>query len=177
MRRFSMFAAAIALATAVTLGATPARGQGVADAVTASLVDRFEVVSGNILTAAERIPEEHYGFAPTEDVRTVAEQFNHVAAANIAYCGGVHGSFPPGLSRSEASSKAAIVERLRNSREFCLGVYRDTRGDDLAGTVTAPGGANTRVAVLIQNVAHDNLHYGNIVTYMRLLGLVPPSSD
>ncbi len=151
--------------------------QSVADAVSAGLLDRFEVVSGYLLAAAERIPEEHYDYRPAEEVRTISEQFNHVAAAHLAYCAAVLGEPSPPAARGNAAGKDAIVERFRISRDFCLEAYRRPWGDALAEEIPVLGETQTRAWVLIQNATHDNSHYGNIVTYMRTLGLVPPSTD
>jgi uncharacterized damage-inducible protein DinB len=165
------------LGAALLLAAMPVHAQSASDAVTAGLLSRFETVSGNILTAAERVPEDRYSYRPTEEVRTMGELFLHVAQAHFGYCAAAGGEAVPASVRQPAASKAEIVERVRQSRDFCLQVYRRNWGDALAETLPLFGGTEDRATILIQNVAHDNLHYGNIVTYMRSIGLVPPSSD
>jgi uncharacterized damage-inducible protein DinB len=175
--RIPIVAPVVLSTVAMCISAATLSAQSVADAVSASLLDRFEVVSGNLLAAAEQIPEEHYDYRPADEVRTFAEQFNHVAAAHLAYCGAVLGESAPPGSMGNPGTKAEIVERFRISREFCLEAYRRPWGEALAETVPVLGDSDTRAGILIQNTAHDNSHYGNIVTYMRTLGLVPPSSQ
>ena len=160
---------------ATVLLSCPAHGQSLADAVSATMVDRFEVVSGNLLAAAERVPADQYGYRPTEDVRALGELFTHVTGAHYGYCAAVMGE--PAPRRAQPENREQIIEALRASRDFCLRAYRETRGDALGGQIDVFGSSNSRVGVLLQNIAHDNLHYGNVVTYMRSIGLVPPSSE
>lgn len=178
MRTRSRIFAIITFVGGASLSVTDALGaQSVADAVSASLRDRFEVVSGHILAAAEGVPEDQYSYRPTEEVRDLAGLFTHVAGAQFGYCAAVSGEPVPATAQGEVKTKAEIVARVRASREFCLAAYRDTSGDALAETVDVFGEEQTRVWILTQNLGHDNLHYGNIVTYMRALGMVPPSSE
>lgn len=146
------------------------------DATSSALLDQFETVSGHVLNAAEQVPEGDYGYQPTEEVRTFGEMVDHVADAHFGYCGALGGD-APAAAGSDASTKSEIVERYRASRDFCLDVYRQAGSADLQETISVFGGEDSRVGVLVQNVTHDNLHYGNIVTYMRSLGMVPPSSQ
>lgn len=165
-----------ALAASALLVLVTAPAASAQDAVASALLDRFETVSGHVLAAAEQVPEGDYGYQPTDEVRTFGEMVDHVADAHFGYCSAIGGDAPAAVG-SEASTKSEIVERFRASRDFCLDVYRGAGSEDLGETVSIFGGEGTRVGVLVQNVAHDNLHYGNIVTYMRSLGMVPPSSQ
>lgn len=153
------------------------QAQNVGDAVADGLVDRFQTVSGHVLAAAEQVPENQYSYRPTVEVRTFGELVDHVADAHFGYCSAAGDGNAPAASETDASSKDQIVERFRASRDFCNDVYQSADGGSLGQTVSIFGGEDTRAGVLIQNVAHDNLHYGNIVTYMRALGMVPPSSQ
>ncbi|MEX2582972.1 MAG: DinB family protein [Gemmatimonadota bacterium] len=176
--RFCNLTRAAALASVIAFGLpAAASAQALAEAVTSGLTGRFETVSGHVLSAAEGVPEEQYSYRPTDEVRTLGEMFGHVAVAQFAYCAAISGAELPASARGAATSKADIVQRVSASRDFCIGVYRGTTGEALGGAVSIFGNEDTRVGGLIQNLAHSNLHYGNIVTYMRALGLVPPSSE
>jgi uncharacterized damage-inducible protein DinB len=163
--------------TLVFLLSGRAAGQNVAEAVSEALTRRFDTVSGHVLRAAEVVPEESYSYRPTEEVRSLSELFLHVAGAHFAYCAAVSGESVPETARGEVATKAEIVARVSVSRDFCLSAYRGTTGDALGATIDVLGSQDTRAGTLIQNLAHTNLHYGNIVTYMREIGLVPPSSE
>lgn len=158
-------------------GVATASAQSPANAVSAALLERFEVVSGYVLAAAETVAGDQYSHRPTDEVRNLGELFAHVAVAQFAYCAGLSGQAMPAAARGQVTAKAEIIQRVRESRDFCLEVYRGATDDSLAETIPLLEEEQTRAWGLIQNIAHDNLHYGNIVTYMRELGLVPPSSE
>jgi len=129
--------------------------------------------------AAAQVPEEHYAFKPTPDVRSMGEVFGHVADANFGICAMASGQKPPmsGIEKSK-KTKAELTEALTASFDFCDKAF-DSMTDARANEVIKfflPG-THTRLGVLAFNAAHDFEHYGNIVTYMRMKGLVPPSSQ
>lgn len=166
-----------ALAAAGLSSATPAGAQAVPGAVRDGLVSQLETVSGHILSAAEQVPEGQYGYQPTEEVRTFGELVSHVADAHFGYCSAIAGGSPPAAAEMDASTKAEIVRRFRASRDYCLQVYRRVDGATLGESIDVFGSPSTRAWTMIQNVSHDNLHYGNVITYMRSIGMVPPSSQ
>jgi uncharacterized damage-inducible protein DinB len=137
-----------------------------------------DMVKGYLTKAAAQVPEDQYAFKPTPDVRSMGEVFAHVADANFNICGLVSGEKPPmsGIEKTK-KTKAEITEALADSFSFCEKAF-DGMTDARAGEVVkffVPG-THTRLGVLAFNAAHDFEHYGNIVTYMRLKGMVPPSS-
>lgn len=168
---------AFALVAGSLAFAFPAAAQSVPAATQQGLTDQLETVSGYVLSAAQQVSEDDYGFQPTEEVRTFGELISHVADAHFAYCTAIGGGESPAAAGADATTKSEIVQRFRASRDYCLNVYRSAEGSTLAGAIDVFGSESTRVETMIQNVTHDNLHYGNIVTYMRSLGMVPPSSQ
>ena len=142
----------------------PARSAAPAPAAvdsSATLRKHFAEVSALVVKAAELVPADKYSYRPTDGVRTFGELISHIADSYGYYCGapgGQHagGSAGPGQGGAD---KATTTARLQNASAAC----------------TAPAKALDAEA-WIGNIAHTNLHYGNIVTYMRMLGLVPPSS-
>lgn len=176
MRRLSTLTA-LTLVAGTLAAASPAAGQSLPAVTQQGLTDQLETVTGYLLSAAEQVPESDYGFRPTEEVRTFGEIIDHVADAQFAYCSAVGGGERPDAAGAEATTKSEIVRRFRASRSYCLEVYRNVEAGGLAATVDVFGSEGTRVGTMIQNVTHDNLHYGNIITYMRSLGMVPPSSQ
>jgi uncharacterized damage-inducible protein DinB len=134
-----------------------------------------------VLAAAEEVPEGDYAFRPTPEVRTMGQLFAHVAASQRMLCAMALGERND--SGAVGTSKAEVVAALRASNDSCARAYAIT--DDAAMRVAPPsdsisasllGTSRTRFYVLAMNAWHDNEHYGNIVTYMRLRGMVPPSS-
>src|SRR5918999_1111281 len=123
----------------------------------------FAEVSGWLLKAAEMVPPDKYGYRPTPAVRTLGEMLGHVADGYNYFCGRASGQ---ALEWSDAvakgkTDKTTIVAALKTSTKGCE---------------TAHNGKGAGSPLLLQNFGHASLHYGNVVTYMRMLGLVPPSS-
>lgn len=161
----------------VTL-ALPAAPQAPANPTVASLRGTFDLVKGWLLKAAEQVPEEHYAFAPVPTVRSMGAIFGHIADANFGICGTASGEKPAmsGIEKTK-KTKAELRDALAQSFKFCEAAFdgmTGARADEVVKFFLP--GTSTRLGVLAFNNAHDAEHYGNIVTYMRMKGLVPPSS-
>jgi len=139
----------------------------------------YQSIRYNVLTAAETMPEEHYAFKPADDVRTFGQIIGHVINTHYNFCtagGSTATRTFTGNAETTLTTKADLVAALRTSYEFCDAAY--AAADDQALVAASKFGQAdiTKGYALVFNVAHDNEHYGNIVTYMRLKGLVPPST-
>jgi uncharacterized damage-inducible protein DinB len=149
-----------------------------AQAVTSSLKGLHDITKTNIMATAEVLDEDLYGFRPTDDVRSMGELLAHIAGAQFAFCSAASGEANPSTENYEETrtTKARIVAALEEGFEYCEGVYGSMTDPDGARSVTFFGGPNTAHGVLAFNSAHNYEHYGNLVTYMRLNDIVPPSS-
>jgi hypothetical protein len=132
---------------------------------------------GYLNQAADELSESMYAYKPTPDVRSFGELFAHVAGSQKMYCAMALGEKVPGEGDVEktAKTKAAIVAALKESNTYCERAY-SLADDALKPPVDVFGTQHPRFYALIANAAHNGEHYGNIVTYMRLNKLVPPSS-
>jgi uncharacterized damage-inducible protein DinB len=150
-----------------------------ADPAVASVRGVHDLVKGNVLKAAAQVPEDMYAFKPTPDVRSMGALFGHIADANFMICSAASGEKPTmsGIEKSKTTKKD-LVDALEQSFKFCESAFAGLTGARANEAVKffLPG-THTRLGVLAFNNAHDFEHYGNIVTYMRLKGLVPPSSQ
>jgi uncharacterized damage-inducible protein DinB len=172
----------IALALAALLGAAaPAAALGQSGAQPTSAVQTsrmlWEQLSGWITQAAAELPESTYAFRPTPEVRSFGQLVGHVAGAQYLICGAALGEPPRKEDDIEKtrSRKADLVAALKASNEHCAKAYAQT--DKAAQGQTKLFGENrTRLYALMLNATHDGEHYGNMVTYLRLNGIVPPSS-
>ena len=169
---------AIALGAAATSNAY-AQGD---NPLSAGAQRTYGIVKGYITRAAEKMPEEHYAFKPTKDVRSFGQLVGHVADANFGFCAAVAGEKPPmgGFEspiEKGTTTKADLQKALAAAFAYCDKVYAATT--DSAGTamVKSVVGELPKLSMLDFNTAHDFEHYGNIVTYMRLKDIVPPSSE
>jgi len=137
------------------------------------------MILGNVTRAAEQVPENLYTFKATPDVRSLGQLFAHVADASFAVCGTVSGeAAPEGSVEQTKTAKADIQQALADAVAFCGRAFDAIDDATGAEAVTLFGSIpSTKLGGLAFNNAHNNEHYGNIVTYMRLNKLVPPSSQ
>jgi hypothetical protein len=151
-----------------------------------ALKTQQRTISGNIVKSAEKMAETDYAFKPAgvaAEVRTFGQLLIHLANANNRSCAAAKGEPPkPNLDESTAMTKADIVKAISDAMTYCSGVYDAQTNATIVEMVKVTGRNNTqsersRGAGLVSNIAHNNEHYGNIVTYMRAKGLVPPSSE
>ncbi|MFN7938865.1 MAG: DinB family protein [Bryobacteraceae bacterium] len=138
----------------------------------------YDNVKNNLIRAAEKMPEENYSFKPTPDVRSFGQLVGHVADAQYLFCSPVKDEkkAPPGVEKSK-TSKADLVAALKEAFEYCDATYAAMDDSKVTATAKFFGRERPKVVILGFNTAHNNEHYGNIVTYMRIKGLVPPSSE
>jgi len=137
----------------------------------------FQNVKGYIIKSAEQMPEENYAFKPVPTVRSFGQLVGHVANANYMFCSVAKGEKSPATQDFEKTTdKAGLVKAVKDAFAYCDPVY--LMPDASFTAMHEMFGMNmTRLGWLILNVAHDNEHYGNMVTYLRIKGLVPPSSQ
>lgn len=135
----------------------------------------------DIVESADQMPEANYAYKPVDGVRTFGQIVAHVADSNYFYCARAKGETAPspdGKFEKEATTKAAIVKALAESVAYCDGVYASLSETSIAEMVTPPGARNAipRAQPLFANASHNVEHYGNLVTYFRMKGIVPPST-
>jgi uncharacterized damage-inducible protein DinB len=173
MRR--LFTAAVLAASFVVPSAAFAQNP-FTDAVKAQLAQ----IKNPVTRTAEKVPEDLYAFKPVPEVRSLGQLIAHIADGNFGICGAASGMKPTmsGVEKStQGNGKAALQKALAASFEFCeqaVAAMDDKKG---AETVKTFLGVQSRLGVLAFNNSHVNEHYGNLVTYMRLKGIVPPSSE
>ena len=148
-----------------------------ADPALAALRANWQGVIDNIQKSAEELSEADYAYRPVATVRTFGELIGHVAGSQNMICAAALGEPQPAEDAVEkaAKTKAALVQALRASTEYCAKAYALPAAKH-GEPVQLFGGPSTRIGALTLNAVHDGEHYGNIITYMRMKGMVPPSS-
>jgi len=168
----------LAMSLLVSAAAPPAAPNPVSDAVR----DSWNSVKRNIKESAEQMPEANFGFKPTKDVRSFAEIIGHVAGASYEFCASARGEqtpFAEGAFEGNMTLKSDLVKVTNDAIAYCDVAFAALTDTNAGEKVPQPfGGKNqtTRISSLLGQIGHDNEHYGNLVTYFRLKGLVPPSS-
>jgi uncharacterized damage-inducible protein DinB len=138
----------------------------------------YENAKRDILRSAEKMPEDKYAFKPTDSVRSYGQVLAHVADGQYEFCGAAAGNHDDKGIEQSAKTKAAIVAALKSAFAYCDDIYAGMTDGKAAELIPAFGGAKiTRLSMLDFNVSHTMEHYGNIVTYLRIEGIVPPSSE
>jgi uncharacterized damage-inducible protein DinB len=160
------------------VGAISAQGPAPENPIAAGQKMLHSMIKNNIVRSAEKMPEENYAFKPTPEVRSFGQLIAHVADAQYAFCSAVLGkpNPAPGIEKSK-TAKADLVQAVKDAFAFCDPAYDAMTDAEAGAQVKFFGGSHAKVTVLAFNTAHNNEHYGNIVTYLRIKGLVPPSSE
>lgn len=126
-----------------------------------------------IANAAEMMPETKYSYQPTKDVRSFGEIVTHIADISFYLCSNMKGEKPPAPAATGRTSKAEIVAYLKSSFAYCDGAFQGFSDTHLNDSADFWGHPTNKMFILTQLGNHDALHYGNLVTYLRLNGLEP----
>ncbi len=146
-----------------------------ADPMSTEAKRAYDGIKRNLIAMAEAMPEDQYGFQPTPEIRTFGQLMAHIADAQTRTCSAVNGEPKSGTAASK-TSKADLVAALKDSFAVCDTAY-DSLTDATAGTMIKVGrGERTKLGALVGNTTHDNEEYGYGAVYLRLKGVVPPSS-
>ncbi len=136
----------------------------------------YNGIKNNLQKMAEKMPEEHYSFKPTPDIRTFGQLVAHVADAQMRTCAAVKGEQKQANAASK-TSKADLVAALKESSEECDAAFASVTDANANEMVRAGRGQRSRLGALIGTTIHDNEEYGYMAVYLRLKGIVPPSSE
>jgi hypothetical protein len=136
----------------------------------------YNGIKNTITKAADKMPEGNYSFKPVPEVRTYGEIIGHIADIQVMLCGLVKGEQKQGTAGTK-TSKADLMAALKDSFDYCDGVYNSMTDAAGAQKVKMFGRELTKLGVLNFNVTHDNEMYGTAVAYLRMKGIVPPSSE
>jgi uncharacterized damage-inducible protein DinB len=137
----------------------------------------FAVAKTDILKSADKIPDSLWSFQPTPAVRTVGQLFAHIADGQYEFCSAVEDKpVDKGIEKT-AKTKAEIVAAVKEAFAYCDAAFAKMTDANAAQLVPFFGRQMARIGVMDLNTAHTMEHYGNLVTYMRIKGIVPPSSE
>jgi uncharacterized damage-inducible protein DinB len=125
-----------------------------------------------IMKSAEAMPESKYSYRPTKDVRSFAEIVTHLADISYTLCSNAKGEAPPTVAAGKGS-KTEIIAYLKSAFGYCDAVYSGFTDAHLNDPADFFGFKTNKMFILTQVGNHDALHYGNLVTYLRINGVEP----
>lgn len=159
------------------IAATQCFAQSTSNPLTASSKAIYSISKNDVLKSAEEMPESDYSFKPVDSVRTFGQLVGHVADGQYEFCSvaAADGKQSPDVEKNK-TTKADLIQSLKDAFAYCDRTY-SSMTDARAAEMVKFGPYNvTKLAIMDFNTAHNMEHYGNIVTYLRIKGLVPPSS-
>jgi len=138
----------------------------------------YGFVKANLLGSAEKMPEENYGFKPAETVRSFGQIVGHVADSQYYFCSVVRGEKNPALQIEKTkTSKADLIAALKGAFAYCDKAYDGMTEASGAEMVKLFKGDMLKRDALTANAMHGVEHYGNLIVYLRMKNIVPPSSE
>lgn len=188
---FAMTALLFAGTIPFTVAASPAAAQdqnAIPQTIAASVGDALRFTESEFLSVAEAMPADKYSYIPSapggdfKGARSFAEQVKHVACANYAFFNEIEGKTPPEHCEkggpSPAKTKAELLQYLRDSFEYADKVLVTVNEKNALDRVDGPYAApNSKLGIATVAVWHVADHYGQLVYYLRLNGIVPPATQ
>lgn len=152
--------------------------QDASNPVVSSATEIFQRQSGYMVTAAEQMPADKYGYHPTPEQWTYGKIVSHVIQANFGVCGMLSGSGPgKGPAVTEATPKDQLIPLLKQSFETCQKALEGLKDSSLGETITYFGGAKKpRARALVELTDDLEDHYSQMASYLRMNGMIPPSA-
>jgi hypothetical protein len=137
----------------------------------------YSTLKPNVIKAAEKMPEADFKFMPTPDIRTYARIVNHITEAQFRTCGILNGTKDIAKPPADTADKATIVAALKASFDECDKAYAALTDANVSEMLPLGPNKRSRIGLAWGNVSHDNEQYAELSTYLRLKGLVPPTSE
>ena len=154
-----------------------ALGQATGSPFASEVQGNYARIKVNIIKAAEKMPPEDYSYKPTPDIRVFARVVNHVTEAQFHICGASNSTADTPKVPADTADKATVVDALKASFAECDKAYAGLTDANMTELLSLGPNKRSRLSMLWGNVAHDNEQYATLSLYLRLKGIVPPSSE
>ncbi len=178
MQRASVVVCLLLLSCFALAQVTPAPASNPANPYSAYTKTMYLGIQKILLRSAEKMPAEHYGYKPTDAVRSYGQILGHVADAQYLFCSKALGETNPAPKVEETKhTKAELIAALKDAFQYCDRAYSGMTDAAGAKPVKLFGEDAPALGTLIVNNTHTMEHYGNLVTYLRMNGIVPPTSE
>jgi len=153
-----------------------------ANPLSSELKQSYTTIKTNLLLMAEKMPDESYTFRPTPDVETFGRRVAHITDANMRTCAGLRGE-RKSVGAASKTTKAELLPLMKESFAYCDSVFESLTDqaalEMVSGAIGSPPSkeARSKLSTLWNIVRHSNEMYGYMSVYLRLKGVVPPSSE
>ena len=147
-----------------------------APSISKEAMQAYTGIKTNLTKLAEKVPADTYGYQPVDSIRTIAGLIGHVSDSQLTTCSAVNGEMKPGTA-SKMTAKADLVAALKASFEECDKAFATLTDANLADPIKTRRGERSRLTTLLGIVVHGNEEYGYTSVYLRMKGIVPPSSE
>ncbi len=171
MKRICFAIAAFLAVSAVSYGQTST------NPLSSDIKQAYESVKKNLARAGDKVPEEDYSFKPTPEMRSFGQVLEHAATSQARSCSAVLGAENSAPAPASADGKAALAATLKQSFEVCDKAFDALTDANASEMVKLPRGQRTKLGALAGVANHDTEQYAILSVYMRLKGIVPPSSE
>ena len=142
----------------------------------------WSAVRDNLLKMAEKMPAENYDFKPAPGIESFGQRVAHIAGANLRICQGVGGIDKP-FPRPNTSSKDDLIALMKQANAACDAAFSSLNDSTAQEKISSrlggpfpPEPTRTKLSTLWNMTRHSNEMYGYMCVYLRLKGIVPPSS-
>jgi uncharacterized damage-inducible protein DinB len=137
----------------------------------------YSSAKSTILRSVDKVPDDLWNFKPTPAVRTFGQLFAHIADGQYEFCGmASEGKVVDKGVEKSAETKAQVLAALKDAFAYCDAAYTKMTDASAVEMVSFFNRQATRIGAMDYNITHTMEHYGNLVTYMRLKNIVPPTS-
>jgi uncharacterized damage-inducible protein DinB len=159
-------------------GTDAAKAAAMANPLSGAAKWMYQMSKVDLLKSAQEMPEENYSFKPVDTVRTFGQLVGHVADGQYEFCSAAVGDKSQHASVEKSkTSKADLIAALQEAFSYCDKAYDMMTDAQAAQMMSFFGHDAPKLSILSFNIAHNMEHYGNMITYLRIKGLVPPSSQ
>lgn len=164
------------IAVAMLFAAAAISSAQTANPLSSEAKQAYTNIKNNLTRMAEKMPEENYAFKPTPEVRTFGALVAHVADSQMRTCSAVKGEAKQAGAGAK-TAKADLVAALKDSFAECDAAFESLTDASAAEMIKTARGQRSKLGALVGNTIHDNEEYGYMSVYLRLKGVVPPSSE
>lgn len=147
-----------------------------APSISKEAMQAYTGIKSNLTKLAEKVDADTYSYKPVDSIRTIGGLIGHVADSQLRTCSGVNGEMKQGTA-SKATAKAELVAALKTSFEECDKAFATLTDANLGDAIKGPRGERSRLSTLMGIIVHGNEEYGYTSVYLRMKGIVPPSSE